>query len=285
MKEMREWRLEGEYFQHVEASYDRLAPRYDADIGSNLVGRRMHTVFRRALREVLRPGQHVFEIGCGTGADALWLARQGLDVVATDISGAMIEQLREKAASEGLSQHIQTRRMAAHEIGRLGSEFGSDSFDGGFCHAGALNMEPEIARVPAQIVSITKPGGAFVCSFINRTSLFEILFYPLVLRPRKAFRRMGNVVPIPISRTEPMNRQVIPARFYSPSEMIRLFGNGFSVEMVQGMEIFLPPSNLADLYARFQLGFAGLEALEEHLSRRAPANEWGHHTVLVLRRR
>lgn len=279
------WKLDGDYFQRVEASYDRLAPQYDADIGSNLIGRRMHALFRAVLLKVFRPGQMVFEIGCGTGIDALWLARQGLDVLATDISGAMLEQLKEKAASEGLSERVRTRRMAAHEIGGLGTEFGSESFDGGFCHAGALNMEPEIGRVPAQVSSITKRSGAFVCSFINKTSLFEVLFYPLVMRPRKAFRRMGNVVPIPVSRKGPLHRQVIPAWFYSPAEMIRVFGDSYAVDLVQGMEIFLPPSNLTDFYARFRPAFAGLEVLEQHLAKRAPVNEWGHHSILVLRRR
>ena len=91
-----------DYYQQVEAGYDRLAPSYDEDIGANLIGTRMRQVFRKALLRVFKPGQRVFEIGCGTGIDALFLARHGLDVVATDISREMVEQVLQKAKRAGL---------------------------------------------------------------------------------------------------------------------------------------------------------------------------------------
>ncbi|MCP4023549.1 MAG: class I SAM-dependent methyltransferase [Desulfobacteraceae bacterium] len=39
----------------------------------------------------------ILEIGCGTGSNAIWLARQGFDVVGTDFSALAIEQARQKA--------------------------------------------------------------------------------------------------------------------------------------------------------------------------------------------
>jgi hypothetical protein len=145
-------------------------------------------------------------------------------------------------------------------------------------------MEPDIGEVPAGVRSLLGPGRRFVCSVINKTSLFEVLFYPSVLRPRKAFRRLDRSVPIPISRQPPLNRYVVPARFYSPREMIHLFRNGFSAETVEGLQIFLPPSNLADVYSQLEPLFRPLAALESLLSKRPPFRSWGHHTILTLRR-
>ena len=48
------------------------------------------------------PGKKVVDLGCGTGSLALPLARQGAEVTAVDISPAMVGQLREKAALDGL---------------------------------------------------------------------------------------------------------------------------------------------------------------------------------------
>lgn len=44
------------------------------------------------------PPCKVLEIGCGTGSNALWLARQGFQVTALDASERAIEKAREKAA-------------------------------------------------------------------------------------------------------------------------------------------------------------------------------------------
>ena len=280
-----QWRPPEEAYAYIEEGYDTLAPTYDEEIGGNPIGERMREVFRKALESAFREGDFVVEIGCGTGIDALWLTRKGIQVVATDISGEMLQRLREKAKANGLNGRVRTRKLPAREIGALAEEFGPAAFDGAYCHAGALNMEPELPRLPVEVARLLKPDAPFVCSVINRTSLFELLFYPLVMRPRKAFRRLGNSIPIPISRRPPLNRYVVPSRFFTPRELVRLFQKEFVAERVQGLRIFLPPSNLAEEYAALKPAFGFLEFLENRLSGRRPFNSWGHHSILTFRRR
>ena len=268
----------------VREGYDQLAPSYDMDIGSNLVGRRMREVFQRALDRAFRPGSRVFEIGCGTGIDAMRLARAGVEVVATDISERMVDIVAQRARAEGLAERVRCITVAAKDIGNLRAEFGESSFDGGYCHAGALNMEPDVSAVPAGVRALLRTSGAFVCSVINKTSLFELIFYTAIFRPRKAFRRLGNVIPTPISRTPPLDTYVVPTRFYSARDLIALFDGGFSVEAIQGLQIILPPSNLTDLFARLRPVFMPLELLENRVSTLWPMSEWGHHTILTFRR-
>lgn len=271
-------------YRHLERGFDQLASSYDDDVGGNAIGTRMRSVFRQVLAASFAPGGRLFEIGCGTGAEALWLASRGSEVVATDVSEAMVAQVREKAKAAGLTERIRCRKLAARDIGRLVEEFGEGSFDGGYCHAGALNMEPEIGLVPGSVRTLVKPGGRFVCSVINKASLFEVVFYLGVLRPRKAFRRLGNVVPIPISRKPPLSAYVVPTRFYSPNEIVRLFRDGFSLERLQALQVFLPPANLTDEYAALQPIFLPLERLESRLSTVPPIRSWGHHSILTFRR-
>ncbi len=278
------WAAENRFYHHLQEGFDALADTYDDDAGSNLIGLRMRRILRRALIHAFRPGDFLFEIGSGTGIDALWLARQGIEVVATDISQAMLDQLILKARRQGLSELLQCRKLAAREIGSLKDEYGTDSFDGGFCHAGALNMEPQLDVIPAQIGTLIHRNSKFVCSVVNKTSLFEVLFYPLVLKPRKGYRRLGNVIPVPISRREPLNQYVVPARFYSSRDMVRLFGGGFEVESIQGMQILLPPANLVDYYAAARPVFRLIEYIEDRISSVRPMSSWGHHTLITFRR-
>jgi SAM-dependent methyltransferase len=45
----------------------------------------------------------MLELGCGTGTNAVWLAQQGFDVTACDISPLAIEQARRSADSAGVT--------------------------------------------------------------------------------------------------------------------------------------------------------------------------------------
>ena len=54
-------------------------------------------------RARLLPGEDVLDVGAGTGALAISLARAGHDVCALDFSQGMLAALRERAAEEGLA--------------------------------------------------------------------------------------------------------------------------------------------------------------------------------------
>jgi methyl halide transferase len=49
--------------------------------------------------ENIRPCR-VIELGCGTGTNAIWLAKQGFDVTAVDLSPLAINRAREQAAKQ-----------------------------------------------------------------------------------------------------------------------------------------------------------------------------------------
>ncbi|MFG1823876.1 class I SAM-dependent methyltransferase [Microbispora bryophytorum] len=53
----------------------------------------------------LPPGR-ALELGCGTGTNAIYLARHGWEVVAVDLVGRAIEQAREKADAAGVAVRL-----------------------------------------------------------------------------------------------------------------------------------------------------------------------------------
>lgn len=52
----------------------------------------------------LRPAR-VLDVGCGEGADALWLAEQGWDVTALDVSQVALDRASRQADQRGLQVH------------------------------------------------------------------------------------------------------------------------------------------------------------------------------------
>jgi SAM-dependent methyltransferase len=58
----------------------------------------------------LTPGR-ALDVGCGEGADAIWLAQQGWEVVAADISSVALERAAEHARDVGTGARIEWRHV------------------------------------------------------------------------------------------------------------------------------------------------------------------------------
>lgn len=76
------------------------------------------------VREItgMPPGR-ALDLGCGEGADAIWLARQGWHVTAVDISRIALERGAERATAAGLADNIDWQR---HD---LATSFPAGAFD------------------------------------------------------------------------------------------------------------------------------------------------------------
>jgi SAM-dependent methyltransferase len=57
----------------------------------------------------LEPGR-ALDLGCGEGADAVWLAQRGWRVTAVDISGVALERAAVHAGSAGVADRIEWQR-------------------------------------------------------------------------------------------------------------------------------------------------------------------------------
>src|SRR5438552_1940523 len=77
-------------------AFDEAANRYDADAAANPMMRWLRRESLRRLLKSFKPGDFVLEIGCGTGDEALALARRGVRMLATDASDEMIKVVRRK---------------------------------------------------------------------------------------------------------------------------------------------------------------------------------------------
>ena len=82
-------------------AFDELAADYDATFSDSALGKTLRSLVWARLEQIFRPSQRVLELGCGTGVDALALARRGVEVVAIDASQGMIQVARQKAVPSG----------------------------------------------------------------------------------------------------------------------------------------------------------------------------------------
>ena len=90
-----------DHLQQTRAAYDRLATVWSAATDDGPFNGHLE---RPALRALVPPdlaGATVMDAGCGSGAQAEWLLDQGADVVAFDLSPAMVGEARRRCRGRG----------------------------------------------------------------------------------------------------------------------------------------------------------------------------------------
>jgi SAM-dependent methyltransferase len=104
----------------------------------------------------LTPGT-ALDVGCGEGADALWLAGRGWQVTAVDISPVALARAAEQAAAAG----SEIARRISWEQADLLSWCPRTQVD--LVSAQFLHLPPEPAvRVQAQLAAAVRPGGTLL---------------------------------------------------------------------------------------------------------------------------
>lgn len=101
----------------------------------------------------LTPGAEVLEVGCGTGTIALRLAPHAGHVLATDLSGALLDIARERQAENG----AQNVTFARHGIDALPE----GAFDM-VASYNVLHLIPDLEGAVAALASRVAPGGVLV---------------------------------------------------------------------------------------------------------------------------
>jgi SAM-dependent methyltransferase len=102
----------------------------------------------------------VLELGAGHGRDAVYFAREGFTVQATDFSPVGLEQLHEAADTQGVAERVAT---SVHDV-REPLPLADRSVDAVFAHmllCMALSTK-EIHALVGEVRRVLRPGGVFV---------------------------------------------------------------------------------------------------------------------------
>jgi phosphatidylethanolamine/phosphatidyl-N-methylethanolamine N-methyltransferase len=158
----------------VEDVYGKLASTYDWVFGPTLHPGRLRAIQRMALR----PGEHILEVGVGTGINAALYPRD-CAVTGVDLSSSMLEKARDRVARKGIT-NVRLLEMDAADL-----KFLDGTFD--IVYAPYLiSVVPDPVRVASEMRRVCKPGGRII--FLNHfrsgnflLSRLERLISPLTI--------------------------------------------------------------------------------------------------------
>jgi ubiquinone/menaquinone biosynthesis C-methylase UbiE len=163
--------------------FESIPSRYDRGIRW-LTGGRLEYIYDRLTSHV-KPGDHVLDVGCGTGALSLRAAKKGARVKAIDINPAMLDIARRKAEEAGLSQSIEFAEMGVAELGREEDQ-SYDAVMSGLCLSELSKQEQDYTLHEAH--RILRPEGLLlVADEVSPEKLVKKIFNALFRSLLKAF--------------------------------------------------------------------------------------------------
>lgn len=171
--------------------FDEMAAGYDADFTRTACATALRGLVWERLRVMFAGRERLLELGCGTGEDAVHLARLGHRVLATDASPEMIRVARLKALAAGCADRIEFRVLPMESLDMLPAQ---ERFAGVFSNFGAINCVADLRRLAADLSKRVERGAPLGFVVMGRHVPWEWLWFGLRGQPRKAFRRMRGDV-------------------------------------------------------------------------------------------
>lgn|SRR3989338_4842545 len=118
------------------------------------------TLFAEQVQQYLPHEGKILELGSGQGQDALYFAKQGYDVMATDLVDTGLKECEQKGKSQDLSINFQLVDIAEP------LPFEDKSFDIVYSHLGLHYLNKEgTKKLFQEIYRVLKPGGILASLF------------------------------------------------------------------------------------------------------------------------
>ena len=264
------------------ATFDAVAETYDSTFSRTELGRLLRERTRTRLAR-FEPGTRVLELGCGTGEDAVWLAKRGVNVLATDASPAMLEQTRAKAQRAGVDAQIETQVVDLEKpppLPRLAGEGQRVGvFDGAFSNFGALNCVRDLKPLARWLAAQVKPGGRVVLVVMGPLCPWEIahaVHYRDWQTATRRLRREGVIANV--------GGNLVRVFYPGPRAVAKIFAPYFRQTHLEGIGVLLPPPYLPGLAARRPHLIQRLANWEARVASRFPFNLMGDHYLSELAR-
>jgi ubiquinone/menaquinone biosynthesis C-methylase UbiE len=214
-------------------AFDQMAADYDVTFTNSMIGRAQRDVVWNTLIKLFEPGDHILELNCGTGEDALFLTRNGICVTACDASEQMIQIASGRLHAEAPDAHIKFNRLPTERILELQS---STKFNGAFSNFSGLNCIADLQQTADDLATLLANGSPLLICLSTRLCVWEMLWFLVHGNFRKAFRRCSGYT------TAKVGGFIVDVHYPTVSKLQAQFSPSFVLRSYRGIGVTVPPS-------------------------------------------
>ncbi len=244
---------------HSAAYFDGIAARYDEMWTNSLAGRLQRDAVWRHLDPLIRRGDRILDMACGTGEDALHFAELGGQVLAADASPEMVRVARGRG--------VNARVLPIERIHVL-----AVAFDMVLSNFGGFNCIRDISALQDTLARLVRRGGHLAVCLMSRFCLWESAYYASYRQFKKGARRWTG---------ESTTSGGIDVYYPSAKQVRNALSQHFVLTADVGIGISVPPSFVGAIPSRLLHKLAAIDAGVE-ASRIGRAI--GDHRLFVFRR-
>lgn len=245
----------------LNAAFDHIAHNYDNAFTHTPVGKAQRSLVWKYFEKIQasKSKLKILELNCGTGEDAIWLAKKGHQVWATDMSEMMVNLTKDKVVQSNFREEVVVQ-MA--DIKKINEVFQNAEFDLVFSNFGGFNcLSPQemIFFFESQLPQLLHVNGKFIGVIMTRFSLFESAYFLIKLRLKDVFRRLPKK-----GIEAKLNSNIgVKTWYYLPSDIQKILPKNLKITHQQAIGFFLPPSYLNSFFVNRPMLLKYLEKLEQ----------------------
>jgi ubiquinone/menaquinone biosynthesis C-methylase UbiE len=262
----------------MQIPFDKIAPAYDELFTNTAIGKIQRNIISKYMDESLTANQkiNILELNCGTGEEAVYFAKKGFDVVATDVSDEMLKITTEKINKFGLRDYVTTKKLDLTKPSDFNFE---QKFDLVFSNFGGLNCvdKDSLKNLNVVLLNMLNDRCRIIFVIMPKYSLWDSFYFLLKIKLNKVFRRASSK-PLNVN----LNGGNVQTFYYSPKEIKNIFNNKFKVKNIKPVGFFIPPSFLNNFFLKKKKTLRILNMLESFVSNFSFLAKFSDHYLIDM---
>jgi ubiquinone/menaquinone biosynthesis C-methylase UbiE len=262
--------------QLAEAAFTRQSVIFDELYSGNTIVNYKRERVRQQVLEHLAPGSNILELNAGTGEDAVFFARQGFKVHATDISAGMQDELQKKTKKNNLDGLVSTELCPYSQLDQLKNK---GPYDLVFSNFAGLNCTDELDKVLASFDALLEPGGMVTLVILPKFCLWETLLL-FKGKFKTAFRRFFSAR----GRSAHIEGTHFKCWYYNPSYILKRLKVNYQLLRIEGLCTIVPPSYIEGFAEKHPRAYRFLKEKEEKFKARRPWRSIGDYYIISFKK-
>jgi len=257
-------------------AFSNQSATFDEQYAGNTIIQYKRERVRKHVLQYLKPNSNILELNAGTGDDAIYFAKLGHRVHATDIASGMQEKLKEKVISHQLTAFVSNELCSYTSLEQLKNK---GPYDLIFSNFAGLNCTNQLEKVLLSFDHVLNHGGLVTLVILPKFCLWETLLIfkgKFKTATRRFFSSNG--------RKAKIDGDIFTCWYYSPKYVISKLKNKFTPVELEGLCTIVPPSYIEQFAEKHPKIYSYLVTKENRLKNKWPWKYIGDYYIITLRK-